>query len=190
MTFTARVTGAGDRRTGVHVLDAGQTPPAACDTAGGACITHRIAAPPAPPASTAEPPAPAPTAPAPAPPVAVALGPAVVASLAGTRTPAALVTQRLGLPQAGRYTLILRDRVTGKRLRWLRGSRIGSRVLRRPVSAPVLATAAPDRRVVIRARVAAPASRIRAGRVQLRVILNRPGNPLADVVLRVASTRR
>src|SRR5690606_23927212 len=105
-------------------------------------------------AAPAPPVADPPPAPTPAP-VALALGPATIAPLAGTRTPATLVTQRLELPRAGRDTLVLRDRATGRRLRWLPGSRIGTRVLRRSATAPVLTTAAPDRRVAIRARVAA-----------------------------------
>lgn len=168
ITYSATVTGEGDRRAESHLLAAGDPLPAACDPAAGACVLHPTAAPPSPAAQ----PTPAPT------------------PLRGLGVPATRITQRLALTHAGRHTLILRDRVTGRRLRWLRGSRIGDRLLRRPATAPVLTTAGPGRRVAITARVAVPARTIRSGRVQLRVILNRTGNPLTDVVLRVAPGRR
>src|SRR5690606_12518827 len=137
------------------------------------CIVHQVAAPaPQPPVSAPPSPPVSPqpqppvSAPSPAPaPVASPLGGASVVSLTGGRVPATQITQRLELPQVGRYTLVLRDRVTGRRLRWLRGSRIGSRTLTRAASAPVHSTAAPGRRLLIRARVAAPARWMRSGRV-------------------------
>lgn len=113
-----------------------------------------------------------------------ATAPVTALSAPKRTTPAAgglQISQRFRIDGAGRYTFIYIDPVTGKRVRQLPRSRVGSRTLGKRYSAPVLVTrksAADVTLVSVFGRTVPVKVR---GRMALRIVLKKADGTLVDV---------
>lgn len=94
------------------------------------------------------------------------------------------LAQRLQLNGIGRYTFIYTDPATGKRVKQLRGSSLGSRRLTKRFNAPVITTKTAGRNVVLSTvfdrRLPARLRRT----MTLRIILKSPDGTISDVTPR------
>lgn len=160
---TAVVEGAGIRYTPAPGFTGADT---VGYSTGGACGTVSITVPaPAPP-------------PAPAAPFVVLTAPAKRKALASGDLQ---ISQRLRIDRAGRYTFIYTDPATGKRVRQLPGSTVGSRKLGKRYSAPVLVTTRPVTSVTLVSVFSSHLPTTLRKRMALRVVLRNTDGTLSDV---------
>lgn len=136
---------------------------------GGPCGTVTVTV----PAGAAAAPAPATVSP-----FVVLTAPATRATLASGDL---RIAQTLRIERAGRYTFIYTDPATGKRVRQLPGSTVGSRKLGKRYSAPVLTTTKPVTRVTLVSIFGRALPAKLKGRMTLRVVLKGADGTLSDV---------
>lgn len=120
----------------------------------------------------------APVAPAPVAPFVVLTAPAKRATLASGDL---RVAQALRIERPGRYTFIYTDPATGKRVRQLPGSTVGSRKLGKRYSAPVLTTTKAATRVTLVSLFGKSLPATLKKRMTLRIVLKSADGALSDV---------
>ena len=139
--------------------------------------------------------APAPAAPAPAPSIeapaaplplrpATSLSPLAITMATGKRMKGQLRSvARIELTQPGRYTFILTNTETGKRIPMNRGSAIGKRTLTKGSYAPVITNLTAGRKLVLRGYMR-PSRAPSAKKIMLRVIHRAADGTLSDASVR------
>lgn len=131
----------------------------------------------------ATPPVAPPPAPATSPPATPLAPPTTRTPTAGAATGERVLTYRLQLNAAGRYTFIYVNTRTGTRIPQLRGSRIGKRNLTGRYSAPVLQNQIPGRRLVLSSRLDSLRLPKAGSGVALRIVHRAPDGTLSEVTM-------
>lgn len=107
----------------------------------------------------------------------VLLGPARRTTLASGRM---RVVQRLRFNRTGRYTFIFNNPANGKRVLQLRGSTVGTRLLSRTFSAPVVVTSREGKTLVLTTLFRKNLSATVRKAMTMRIVLKSPGGALSD----------